>query len=276
MTSWPRFADTRLFVTEAARGFRITGAVAPSSRRLAGALAAPVIERAGQPLDVLEVGAGTGPVTRCLLPLLAPGSTLDVVEANPRFADVLRSVVREYRPGRGEPAPHAQMRDCRTTHTKVRDDQPGKAFVPVRSEGGVRVSIHETRIEHLNTRQSYDVIVSGLPFTNFVPGTVAALMDRYFELLRPGGSLTYFAYVATAPARRFVASAGEAARHRSVESVLAGYRQRGRASGRTVWANVPPARVWHVRPTPSPARNGTLGQGVDALEADAAPVCRSD
>ncbi|MEV7236726.1 translation initiation factor IF-2 [Streptomyces sp. NPDC051020] len=249
MTSWPRFADTRLFVTEAARGFRITGAVAPSSRRLAAALAAPVTERAGQSLDVLEVGAGTGPVTRCLLPLLAPGSTLDVVEANPRFAAVLRNVVREYRPGRDE---HA-----------VRDDHPAAAFVPVRSEDGVRVRIHETRIEHLNTRQSYDVIVSGLPFTNFVPDTVTSLMDRYFELLRPGGSLTYFAYVGTAPARRLVASAGEAARHRAVETVLAGYRQRGRASGRIVWANVPPARVWRVSPTPS--LGGEAGQAPSSL-----------
>ncbi|MFB6778680.1 translation initiation factor IF-2 [Streptomyces sp. NPDC056352] len=252
MTSWPRFADTRLFVTEAARGFRITGAIAPSSRRLAAALAAPVSERAGQPLDVLEVGAGTGPVTRCLLSLLVPGSTLDVVEANPRFAAVLRNVVREYRPGREEHAGHARTRDCRTTHTKVPDDHPGEAFAAVRSEGGVRVRIHETRIEYLNTGQSYDVIVSGLPFTNFVPDTVTSLMDRYIELLRPGGSLTYFAYVGTAPARRLVASAGEAARHRAVESVLAGYRQRGRAVGRTVWANVPPARVWRVHPTASP------------------------
>ncbi|GAA3483532.1 translation initiation factor IF-2 [Streptomyces yanii] len=263
MTSWPRFADTRLFVTEAARGFRITGAVAPSSRRLAAALAAPVTERAGQPLDVLEVGAGTGPVTRCLLPLLAPGSTLDVVEANPRFAAVLRNVVREYRPGRDEHTARAQMRDCRTTHTKVRDDQPGEAFAPARSEGGVRVRIHEKRIEYLNTGQSYDVIVSGLPFANFVPDTVTSLMDRYIELLRPGGALTYFAYVGTAPARRLVASAGEAARHRAVETVLAGYRQRGRAVGRTVWANVPPARVWRVHPTPSPG--GEAGQAHSSL-----------
>ncbi|MFI6058696.1 translation initiation factor IF-2 [Streptomyces sp. NPDC051286] len=250
MTSWPRFADTRLFVTEAARGFRITGAVAPSSRRLAAALAAPVTERAGQPVDVLEVGAGTGPVTRCLLPLLAPGSTLDVVEANPRFAAVLRNVVREYRPGRDE----------HTAHAQTRDDRLGEAVVPVRSEDGVRVRIHETRIEHLNTRQSYDVIVSGLPFTNFVPDTVALLMDRYFDLLRPGGSLTYFAYVGTAPARRLVASAGEAARHRAVETVLAGYRQRGRVSGRIVWANVPPARVWRVRPTSAPGVGGEAGR----------------
>ncbi|MEU6017620.1 methyltransferase [Streptomyces sp. NPDC047515] len=231
MTSWPRFTDTRLFVTEAVRGFRTTGAVAPSSRRLASALSEPATERAGQPLDVLEVGAGTGPVTRFLLPLLAPGSSLDVVEANPRFAAVLRNVVHERHPDR-------ESRSARP-HGPSPDRSP------------LRVRVHETRIECLDTHKSYDVIISGLPFTDFGPDTVASLMDRYLDLLRPGGSLTYFAYVGTAPARRLVAPSAEVARHRAVEAVLAAYRRRGPAQGRTVWANVPPARVWRLDPTPS-------------------------
>ncbi|MFB6989678.1 MULTISPECIES: class I SAM-dependent methyltransferase [unclassified Streptomyces] len=240
MTSWPRFTDTRLFVTEAVRGFRTTGAVAPSSRHLASALCEPATERAGQPLDVLEVGAGTGPVTRFLLPLLAPGSSLDVVEANPRFAAVLRNVVDERRPDRED----------RSTHPHVR--LHGHAPNPARSP--LQVRVHETRIELLDTHKSYDLIISGLPFTNFGPDTVASLMDRYLDLLRPGGSLTYFAYVGTAPARRLVARSAEVARHRAVEAVLAAYRRRGPARGRTVWANVPPARVWRLDPTPSRTR----------------------
>ncbi|MFJ1844322.1 class I SAM-dependent methyltransferase [Streptomyces sp. NPDC088146] len=241
MTSWPRFTDTRLFVTEAVRGFRITGAVAPSSRRLAAALCAPAAERAGQPLDVLEVGAGTGPVTRFLLPLLAPGSSLDVVEANPRFAAVLRNIVHEGQPDSGGFATPSPSR------SRPRVRRPDRLRSPVRAQ------VHETPVEHLDTRKSYDVIVSGLPFTNFAPDLVASLMDRYLELLRPGGSLTYFAYVGTARARRLVAPAAEVARHRAVEAVLAECRLRGASEGHTVWANIPPARVWRLYSTPSPA-----------------------
>ncbi|MFB6944441.1 methyltransferase [Streptomyces sp. NPDC056305] len=200
----------------------------------------PATERAGQPLDVLEVGAGTGPVTRVLLPLLAPGGSLDVVEANPRFAAVLRNVVDERRPDR----------EGRSTHPHVRLD--GHAPDPGRSP--LQIRVHETHIELLDTHKSYDVIISGLPFTNFGPDTVATLMDRYLDLLRPGGSLTYFAYVGTAPARRLVAPCAEVVRHRAVEAVLAAYRRRGPARGRTVWANVPPARVWRLDPTPSRTR----------------------
>ncbi|MER6609740.1 translation initiation factor IF-2 [Streptomyces sp. NPDC000927] len=244
MTSWPRFTDTRLFAAEAVRAFRTTGAVAPSSRRLAAALCASVAERAGQPLDVLEVGAGTGPVTRFLLPLLAPGSSLDVVETNPRFAALLREVV--HGAGRSGDTRRVARPDANRPDRRRGDEGPD------RDQHGVRSVVHETRVEQLDTGRSYDVIVSGLPFTNFAPDTVASVMDRYLEMLRPQGALTYFAYLGTAPARRLVASAAEAARHRAVETVLAGYRLRGTVAGRTVWANVPPARVWRLGPAPLP------------------------
>ncbi len=85
-------------------------------------------------------------------------------------------------------------------------------------------------------------------------------MDRYLELLRPGGTLTYFAYLGTRRARALFASRAEARPHRAVEEVLAGYRHRYATGCWTVWANLPPARVWQLtRPEPSgpgPVRAG--------------------
>jgi phospholipid N-methyltransferase len=196
--------DTRLFLAEACREFRTTGAIAPSSRWLAAALAEPV-RRAAPPLGVLEVGAGTGPVTRRLLRLLGPESTFDVVEVNPRFAARLRILV------------------------------------------GERAQVHETRAETLDTGRTYDMIISGLPFTNFEPAVVQAIMDRYLDLLRPGGTLTYFAYVGTARARRLLSSPAEAHRHRDVEELLAAYHRKYGVKRRLVPGNLPPARVWQLR-----------------------------
>ncbi|WP_331769668.1 methyltransferase domain-containing protein (plasmid) [Embleya sp. NBC_00888] len=224
-----RGAERWVFLIEALRDFRTTGAVAPSSRRLAALLTDPVREQAGRPLNILEVGAGTGSVTRALIPLVASGSRLDVVEANPRFAAGLRHLVRTH--------PH-----------------PAAAH---------RVRVHEKLIERHRPDHRYDVIVSGLPFTNFAPEQVRAIMDRYLELLHPGGALTYFTYLATGPARRLLGSRSDVSRHWAVERVLTDF-QRRHATGRwTVWGNVPPTAVWQLRtplpstaPRPLPARAG--------------------
>ncbi|MDX3385221.1 methyltransferase domain-containing protein [Streptomyces niveiscabiei] len=196
--------DRWAFLREAARDLRTTGAIAPSGKALARALTAPVRDRAPNPLAVLEVGAGTGAVTRVLLPALPRGSTLDIVEANPRFAARLRALA------------------------------PGAA-------------VHEQRIEDLATDTRYDVIVSGLPLTNFPPGDVEKIMARLLELLHPGGTLTYFAYLGTRRARTLTASRAEARRHAEVDEVMAAYQRRYAVGRWTVWANLPPAYAWHLR-----------------------------
>ena len=100
--------------------------------------------------------------------------------------------------------------------------------------------MHQTYVEQLDTDQRYDVIVSGLPLTNFTPVQVERIMARYMELLHPGGTLTYFAYLGTRKARALTASRAEARRHAAVDEIMAAY-QRTYATGRwTVSANVPP------------------------------------
>ncbi|QPP10200.1 methyltransferase domain-containing protein [Streptomyces bathyalis] len=209
-----RPAGSWTFVLEAARDLRTVGAVAPSGRSLARALTEPVRAQAGRPLNILEAGAGTGAVTRALIPQLSQGSCLDVVEANPRFAERLRDLLAAY---------------------------PGAA--------GQReqIRVHASHIERLDTDRRYDVIVSGLPFTNFSPHDVEAIMARYLELLYPGGTLTYFAYRGTRHARTLLASAAQAQRHRAAEDVLSDYQRRCATGCRTVWANLPPATVWQLR-----------------------------
>lgn len=202
------------FLLEAARDLRTVGAVAPSGKSLARALTEPVRAQAARPLNILEVGAGTGAVTRALIPQLTQGSYLDVVEANPRFAERLRDLVGTY---------------------------PGAAG------GSEQIRVHASHVACLDIDRRYDVIVSGLPFTNFSPHNVEAIMDRYLELLHPGGILTYFAYRGTRHARTLLASAAQAHRHRAVERVLSDYQRRYATGCPTVWANLPPATVWQLR-----------------------------
>ncbi|MEV6681979.1 methyltransferase [Streptomyces erythrochromogenes] len=208
-----RRAENRIFLGEAVRDFARTGAVAPSGRRLAGTLAAPLTGHTGRPLTVLEAGAGTGAVTRELIPLLPRGSHLDVVEDNPRF---IPSLLRLVEAGR-------------------------------RLNTAENTRVHQARVEKLETGLRYDVIVSSLPFNNFTPAQVEAVMDRYVQLLRPGGTLAYFSYLGTCRARSLLLQRTAVRRQRAVERVLAAYHEHHHVTSHTVWANLPPARVWTLR-----------------------------
>ncbi|MFG2604800.1 class I SAM-dependent methyltransferase [Streptomyces sp. NPDC048514] len=214
-----RHAEGWMFLIEAARDIRTTGAIAPSSTALARALTEPVRAQAGRPLNILEAGAGTGAVTRTLIGQLSPGSRLDIAEANPRFADRLHRLA--------------------VTHPRL-------------AGHGQQVHLHTRRVEDLDPNRRYDVVVSGLPFANFTPGQVTTIMDRYLQLLHPGGTLTYFAYLGTRRARALLASRAQVRRHQAVEEVLAAYQRRYATGCWTVWANLPPARVWQLT-TPQPA-----------------------
>ncbi|WP_405106834.1 methyltransferase domain-containing protein [Micromonospora sp. NBC_01405] len=221
-----RRADDLTFLREAARDLRSVGAVAPSAEALARALVWPVRSHPARPMAVLEVGAGTGAVTRHLLPELPRGSRLDVVEANPRFTGRLRRIKRE---------------SC------------------LLADRALTVEIHETVVEEFDVGQRYDVIISGLPLTNFAPGDVEAIMSRLMALLHRGGTLTYFAYFGTRIPRAIVGSRTERRRLAAVDEVMNAYQHLYGAGQHKVWANLPPARVWRLH---RPARGHA--EGLDA------------
>lgn len=209
--------DHLLFFAEALRTFHDTGALAPSSAELVNALVVPATSRPNRPISVLEVGAGTGAVTRRLVQVLRPGDRLHVVEANPRFADRLR----EDRVLAGRPAGlELRLSACRVEEL---DDAAGPA-------GG-----------------RYDAIVSGLPFTNFEPAQVRRLLDLYVRLLVPGGELTYFGYLGTTSARTLTSGPRRGARHRAVVRLLRRFEAAYGLGERTVWRNLPPARAYLLR-----------------------------
>jgi phospholipid N-methyltransferase len=84
-----------MFVVEALANFSMVAAISPSSRYLATAMLEPL------PLQktriVVELGAGTGAITRALLDRLPPDATLLVFEINPRFIDCLRQSISDPR-----------------------------------------------------------------------------------------------------------------------------------------------------------------------------------
>ena len=85
-----RISEYSTFVREFRRTFETTGALLPSGRLLGRALVRPISAHEA-PVRVLEVGAGTGAVTKEILRHVRPDDHFDVVELNDRFVHVLQN-----------------------------------------------------------------------------------------------------------------------------------------------------------------------------------------
>jgi phospholipid N-methyltransferase len=85
----------RTFVAEALINFPTVAAISPSSSYLATAMLEPLT--LARTRVALELGAGTGVITRALLNQLSPDATLLAFEINPRFFDCLRRSISDPR-----------------------------------------------------------------------------------------------------------------------------------------------------------------------------------
>jgi phospholipid N-methyltransferase len=203
-----------LFVREFPRSFRTTGAVLPSGRALCRALVRFVRAQQG-PKRILEVGPGTGAVTRYLVQAMQPADQLVLVEINERFVEHLRKRFA------GDPAFHKVAGRAQIMHCGVAD---------------------------LPVDDPYDVIVSALPLNNFSVPEVEEILTSLFRLLRRGGTLSFFEYIAVRQARWLVSNRRERARLRGIGRSLDRLLAAREVQREWIWFNIPPAWVHHCRP----------------------------
>jgi phospholipid N-methyltransferase len=110
-----------------------------------------------------------------------------------------------------------------------------------------RSHIYHQRVEELPERTAYDVMISGLPLNNFDADNVAQILRTFADLARPGGTLSFFEYIAVRPMRAIISGAAERQRLRDVGSLLHELLNQREIRRDWVLVNVPPAWVHHVR-----------------------------
>lgn len=211
-----RFAEYSTFFREFRATFDTTGALAPSGRFLARALARPLRERAGGPgpVRILEVGPGTGAVTQEIVRHVGPDDCFHIVELNDRFVKLLK------RRFEGEPR-----------------------FRQVASQ----TSIFHAPVQDLQVDQPYDFLICGLPFNNFPPDLVETIFSRFVEIMRPGGSMTFFEYLWVRPFKKLVANRDRRRRVVEVGGVLRRYLDQYEHDRDHVYLNVLPAVAHYLR-----------------------------
>jgi phospholipid N-methyltransferase len=208
--------DYRTFFREARGSFRTVGAVAPSGRFLARAIAWPLRDGNG-PRRVLEVGPGTGALTWEIVRYLGPHDRLDIVELNAQFVDALNDRFR------------------REWHFRRVADRTQILHRPVQ--------------EHA-PEAPYDCIISGLPFNSFPTELVQQIFENFERLAAPGGVLSFFEYMWVRDVRRLFVPRRERRRLLRVGSLIERYLDRYEFRRDTVLVNLPPALVHHLRMAP--------------------------
>ncbi|MCD4726024.1 MAG: methyltransferase domain-containing protein, partial [Pirellulales bacterium] len=181
---------------------------------LVGAQIEPVPFSQPQPRKILEVGPGTGAVTRRIVGGMGADDQLDLVELNGTF---VRQLERRF--------------------------QTEPAFRGVAD----RARIHHCPIEELPGDESYDVIVSGLPLNNFSAADVERILAVLTDRLAPEGMLSFFEYIAVRPARALLSGRVERTRLRTIGRTMRSVLKHHEIRRDAVWLNVPPAWVHHLR-----------------------------
>jgi phosphatidylethanolamine/phosphatidyl-N-methylethanolamine N-methyltransferase len=233
-----RLSDYRVFWREFRQQYHTTGALLPSGRALARALASFVRHgeaasaawqngATSQPARrILEVGPGTGAVTREILAALRPTDHLTLVELNDQFVEFLRDRL-----------------NSDADFQRVND----------------RIALVHASVLDLPENEPYDLIISGLPLNNFDVAFIEQILAKIERLLTPGGTLSFFEYVAVRKAKSLISGREQRERLQGITRIFSGL-QRHKVRRDLVLANVTPAWVHHVR---FAARSEELGARIE-------------
>jgi phospholipid N-methyltransferase len=202
-----------LFLQAAIKDIHEVGSILPSSRMVARTMTAALRQRPS-PRRILEVGAGTGPITVQIAREMKLGDQLDVYEINPKLVEFLaRRFERE------------------------------KVFQRVRHQ----TQLYAAGIETIERKPTYDIIISAIPFTAFPPTAVEEFFEVYRAILKPDGILTYIEFAFGRAILRAFAKGEEKERLQAVDRVVNRYIKKYQFGYKFVPFNAPPARIRSLR-----------------------------
>ncbi len=198
--------DYGLFLSEALRSLSVTASLFPSSRFLASALLRAIDFSAAR--VIVELGVGTGAITKEILRRLKPNAILLGVDLNPAFVNHVGRATQDAR------------------------------FIPILGQA--------ERLGTLLTQHGIsraDAIVSSLGLTGMHPSQRSTIMTQAAAYLTRDGVLTQYQYLHANGEPNWVSSLG-LMRFPEKEFLEAHFRHV--ASERVIW-NLPPATVYSCR-----------------------------
>lgn len=196
------------------------GTVVPSSRWMARTMTRS-LSRFPSPRRILEVGAGTGAVTRVILQSLRDGDELYLIEINPVFCrHIEKRLLRRYRAA--HPRVHVELRCESITEVKL----PGP----------------------------FDIVISSLPFYAFSAAMVRIALEKLVDLLAEHGELTYMHFAGVRQMKSPFVDRPRRREMRRIAAMCRAQRRRDQAKTKFVLFNILPSLVMtSKKPNGTPA-----------------------
>ena len=187
-----------------------TGSVFPTSDRVAQELIEPLLHTSS-PRRILEVGAGTGPVTDAIVAVIAPEDHVDVLEIDPQLC--------------------ALLKDRFADHPE-------------------QVNVHCVAAQEWRASMPYDVIITTVPFNNLSPALVDEILTSLEQAIKPGGVISYIEYIGGRQLKRLTSFGKHAKEVQARAEILENFQDRYNMQRVWLLANLPPTYVYHLTSMP--------------------------
>ncbi|MDZ4814999.1 MAG: methyltransferase domain-containing protein [Verrucomicrobiota bacterium] len=207
-----KYSELALMFKEFRESFHTTGAFIPSSRYLSREILKPWSHRT-KPASILEVGPGTGAITKELIQSLGKGDDAWIVELNEAFYLHLKE--------------------------KFKSEPSWKKVAPL-------VHLIHGPVQELTEDGRFDYLICGLPFNNFPASLVRSILRKFELLVKPGGTVSFFEYAAVRELKSPMSPKEEKLRLASVGKSLKRFSAKHKNDAVLIARNLPPAWVNHV------------------------------
>ena len=200
--------DTATFIGQWVAHPTEVGALTPCSEYVVEEIVRPIMESKLDQLAVLEVGSGPGVVTEKIVAALSGKQYhLDLVEINDTFIGMLQ---------------------------KKYQNNPS-------------VTINHADITQWKPTREYDIIISTLPFNIFEKATIAQILSSYESWVKEGGAITFIELAGLGDIGEVLMIGDAKEEHSEKRALVAEFRQKYLEKKVTVFKNIPPIHVYHLK-----------------------------
>lgn len=205
--------ESAVFFKEFIRAFETTGSVIPSSRFAAEALTARLRE-VSHPQRILEVGPGTGSVTRRILADMKESDSLTICEINPRMMKALKAGLSE-----------------------------NEDFIRHKN----RITFFEGPVQELKEPNVFDTIICAIPFNNLTLSIVQDIFAKLNRLSHDNTYLSFFEYLGLREINMIIAPSQRRRRMREIEKFFDRLNSSHPTTRKIVWLNFTPINIYTVK-----------------------------